>query len=123
MENKDKNVFDKFLDNYERANVKQEYEKVYQRPSKFKSIVGFSFSFIIFILLLFMFVFDWLYFFLLLFDVAICIFYGINLFTEKGIGLPKYVMVEKKEIQYKEEMDDTEDKDNKKEKYDTRKRY
>lgn len=94
MNNKERNVVDKFLDGYEYANnEKTVYKRVYQRPSKLKSVLGFIFSLIFFIILIRFFVFKVLYFVILLFDLAILAFYSINLFTEKGIGLPKTIEV------------------------------
>jgi len=38
-----------------------------------------------------------LFFIILLCDLGICFFYGINLFTKKGIRLPKHVLINKKD--------------------------
>lgn len=92
MDNKDKNIIDKFLDGYEKSsNTQRVYTRVYERPSKLKSLVGFIFSLLCFIILIRLFVFKMLYFVILIFNLLILAFYSINLFTEKGIGLPKTV--------------------------------
>lgn len=94
MDNNEKNIVDRFLDGYEYANSDRKYYKrVYQRPSKLKAIVGFGFSLIFFIILIRLFVFKLLYFVILLGDLAILAYYGINLFTKNGIGLPKTIEV------------------------------
>lgn len=95
MENKEKNIIDKFLDRYEDINNSNiRYKKVYQRPSKFKSLMGFIFSLFVLIILLSMFVFKLLYLILVIGVILTSLYYGINLFTKKGIGLPKSIPVE-----------------------------
>ncbi len=94
MDNNEKNIVDKFLDGYEYANSERKcYKRVYQKPSKIKAIIGFIFSLIFFIILIRLFVFKILYFIILIGDIVVCSYYGINLFTKKGIGLPKTVEV------------------------------
>jgi len=98
MNDKEKNIFDKFLDHYEKTTKNQKVSvKVFQKPSKLKSIIGFSFSLLLFFVLIRMFVFKLLFFIILLCDLGICFFYGINLFTKKGIRLPKHVLINKKD--------------------------
>lgn len=95
MDNKEKNIVDKFLDKYETiTNNQVRYKKVYQRPSKVKSLMGFVFWGILFVLLLFMFVFSLLYLVIMILVFLAVLYYGINLFTEKGFGLPKRVPVD-----------------------------
>ncbi len=101
MKNKDNNIIDKFLAHYDNMNAINEnieYQKVYKKPSRFKCIVGFIFSLLCFIFLIAFFVFKVMYFVILLFNILILAYYAINLFTEKGIGLPKMVPV--KNIDY-----------------------
>lgn len=94
MDNNEKNIVDRFLDGYEYANSEKTcYKRVYQKPSKIKSIIGFIFSLIFLIILIRLFVFKILYFVILIGDLAVCSYYGINLFTKKGIGLPKTIEV------------------------------
>lgn len=94
MNNKERNIIDKFLDSYEKSsNTKKSYVKIYQRPSKLKSLLGFIFSLLCFIVLIRLFVFKVLYFVILIFNLLILLFYSINLFTEKGIGIPKNIEV------------------------------
>lgn len=98
MDKKDKNIVDKFLDNYEAiSNNRVRYKRIYQKPSKFKSIIGFIFSIILTIMMLLMFVAKLMYFVLLLGVILTGVYYGINLFTEKGIGLPKRIPINENE--------------------------
>ena len=93
-DNKDKNIIDKFLEAYDGANEAsktKEYKRVYQRPSKFKCIVGFIFSGLIMFVLLGIFHFSFMYLLIFGVDLLFLLYYGINLFTKKGIGMPKYV--------------------------------
>ena len=53
MNNKERNIIDKFLDSYEKSsNTKKSYVRIYQRPSKLKSLLGFIFSLLCFIVLI-----------------------------------------------------------------------
>ena len=91
------NLIDYFLDNYE--SIPEEYERVYEKPKKSKCIIGFIGS-IIFLLALIPFAsLNSLFFVLLIGDLLLIAFYGINLFTEKGIKLPKTVKVERKVVE------------------------
>lgn len=90
MGKKDKNMLDIFLDNYG-TEKKVKYKRVYVKPDKNKCIRGFIFSLIFLIILLFIITFSFMYFLLLLGDLLIFLYYTINLFTERGIGLPKIV--------------------------------
>lgn len=91
MEKKEKNIIDNFLDNYGTEDRKIKYKKIFVKPSKFKCVVGFIFSFIFLILLLTLISFTFMYFLLLFGDLLIFLYYSLNLFTKKGIGLPKYI--------------------------------
>ena len=77
----------------------KEYERIYVRQSKGKSIIGFIFSLLIMLILIFVAGFKFHFIFLTIFiiDLIIIVYYGINLFTKKGIKLPKYVQVEKRD--------------------------
>lgn len=106
MDKKNKNIVDKFLEFYSKED-NYKFKTIYVRPSKFKSIVGFIFSVIFLILLLTLFTLKGFYFLLLIGDLLIVFYYGCNLFTKNGIGLPKNVLVyedneeDKKEERYK----------------------
>ena len=93
MNDKEKNIIDKFLDSYEKNNVEKKYVRVIVKPSKGKAIFGFIVSLILLIVLLTLFSLTFMYFLFLIGDLLIVIYYGINVFTEKGIGLPKTVEV------------------------------
>lgn len=90
----DKNIIDKFLEGYAVANEnsKQDpYQRVYQKPSKFKCIVGFIFSALIMFFLIRIFKLNFMFLLIFFIDLVVLIFYGVNLFTKKGIAIPKYV--------------------------------
>lgn len=94
MDDKNKNIIDKFLDAYDSANADSKtssYKRVYFRPSKFKCIVGLIFSGLIMFVLLGIFSFNFMYLIIFLVDLLFLLYYGINLFTKKGIGIPRYV--------------------------------
>lgn len=92
--NDNKRILDKFLDSYDKYTEKKtKLVRIYVVPTKIRSFFGFLFSGIFFILLLTMFNFNLVYFMLLLGSLSIAIYYGINLFTDKGIGLPRTVEV------------------------------
>ncbi len=94
---KDKNLVDMFLDGYSVANDESsnmKYKKIYRKPSKVKCIIGFIFCLLILIILIRHFVFKLIFFLILIGDILILLFYGINLFTKKGWGLPKYIKVD-----------------------------
>ncbi|MGN1371761.1 MAG: hypothetical protein ACI4XM_05770 [Candidatus Coprovivens sp.] len=93
MDNKNR-IVDKFLDKYaERSSRKTELVKVYVKPAKWRSCVGFIISTIFFLLLLTIFTIKFYYFVMLFVSLIIAIYYGINLFTEKGLGLPRTIEV------------------------------
>jgi len=95
---KDKNIIDRFLDDYEATDTSEDYQKVYRKPSKIKSISLFIVGVVFFlILILFMgFKFDMVHILLYGGDLIFMIYYGINGFTKKGISLPKYEKIKGK---------------------------
>ncbi len=123
---KNNGLVDKFLDSYDSYNQKKGQTKivtVYVRPTKFKSIVGFIFCLIFFVLLITMFTFNLFYFLMLLGSLAATIYYGINLFTPNGIGLPKSFEVPIEEENLQEDINEDDqlyqlDEENYKEKSD-----
>ena len=72
------------------------------KPNKFKSIIGFLFSLFVFGFIVFFMGFQFNIFFILVFLIdLLCLFYfGVNLFTKKGIATPKYkeVRISEKEV-------------------------
>lgn len=101
-----KGIVDKFLDGYDKySNKETELKKIYVKPTKFRSGIGFVFSTLFLILLLTVFTFSLVYFLLLIGSLSIAIYYGINLFTEKGIGLPRTVEVP---VKYEEDRQEIE---------------
>ena len=96
-----KNKLDVFLELYENSGKsKRRLKKIYYKPSLGKCIFGFLFSFLFFLILLFVFGFQikFMYFLLLFGDGIILFYYGVNLFSKKGIYLTKYVE-EKEDIE------------------------
>lgn len=69
------------------------------KPSKFKSIMGFIFSVCVLLFIIIFMKFQLNAFFLLvvLIDILCIIYFGLNLFTEKGIATPKYKEVRSSE--------------------------
>lgn len=90
----------------ENSKPPKEYERVYYKPQKWKSLIGFVFSLIFLGALLFVFSFNVNIYFIILFIgvVVVCAYYGINLFTKSGFLLPKFVL--KKEDKNVEEIKD-----------------
>jgi len=89
------NIVDKFLDRVEKeANKKIVYQRVYMRPSKVKSVIGFIVSLICFIVMIGLFSFTIFFWVLFLLNIVLLLFYAVNAFTEKGIALPKTIAVE-----------------------------
>ena len=106
MDNKEKNIVDKFLDTYDKYNSKQvEYRRVYIRPTKVKSVICFIFSLIFFILLLTIFTFNFMYFLLFFCYLVVLIYFGSYVFTDYGlcnsttieVSVNKEKIVEKKD--------------------------
>lgn len=92
----EKDKYKKVLKNILEKDEIVEQEKIYYRPSKFKTIFGFSFSLIIMIILLRMgFQLTVIYLTLFLGDLVILAYYALNLFTKEGFLLPKYVKKDK----------------------------
>lgn len=111
MNNGEKNIIDKFLDSYAKHGEKKtKTVRVVVKPSKLKCIGGFIFSLIIFIILLTFFTFNLTYFAMLIGDLLIMLYYGINLFTEKGFGLPRSVEVPLDELEDDEDLNDYSDR-------------
>ncbi len=95
------NLIDKFLEQYEAINEKNsriEYRRIIKKPKKFESVLGFAMSFIVLIILLIFFNLTGLYFAILLFDLLFLAYYGVNLFTKNGFGLPATVRVLNEEV-------------------------
>lgn len=112
--NQDKNHLDRFLEGLTtEGNKKVVYEKVYVRPSKFKSVIGFIMSLIVLIILIGLFTLSVMYFVLIIGDVLVFVFFAVNAFTEKGFGLPKTIgyVVEEDEEETEDELEEQEDEE------------
>lgn len=98
MNNKERNIVDKFLDVYDKQSTSNvEYKRIYVKPTKGASLLGFIVSLILFIIIVGFFSFSFMYFLLFFGCLVVVIYYGLNLFTEKGFGLPRTVAVPKSE--------------------------
>jgi len=103
MNPNEKNVVDKFLDKYEEISDKAPtVERVYIRPSKAKCLLYFAVCVGILFVMLFVMGFSFTigYILFLLGDIAIGAFFGYNLFSNVGIGIPTYVKHYYDEEQY-----------------------
>lgn len=85
---KENGFFDKFIEAYDKhASKKTEYRRYVVKPSKAKCIFGFIFSLVFFVIILSLFSFNFTYFIFFFGSLAVVLYYGINLFTKKGIGI------------------------------------
>ncbi len=94
---KNENLFDKFLDRYDainQRNARIEYRRIIKKPKMFEAILGFGVSIIVLIILIRYFSPTGMYFVILIVDLLFLSYYGVNLFTKKGFGLPATVAVE-----------------------------
>lgn len=105
MNENNKNIFDKFLDTYDKYNAKKKVNvETYYRPSKAKCIFGFIFCLIFFIILIRIFNFSLMYLFLFIGDLICLVYFGLNLFTERGFVIKqKHYVPEEYLIQDEEE--------------------
>ena len=111
--NHEKNNLDRFLEGLtSEGNKKITYDKVYERPSKAKSVIGFIISLIVLVILIGLFTLSVMYFVLIIGDVLLLVFFGVNAFTDKGIGLPKTIAYVVEDEEPEEEYDGQEEYDN-----------
>lgn len=104
---KENGFFDKIIDAYDKhASKKTEYRKFVVKPSKARCIFGFLFSLVFFFIILSLFAFNLTYFIFFFGSLAVVLYYGINLFTEKGIGIVHTV-----EVPVEEEVEEVEDEE------------
>jgi len=102
--NQDKNNLDRFLEGLTtEGNKKIHYEKTYVRPSKLKSVIGFVASLIFLIIMIGLFTLSVMYFVLLIGTVLVLVFFSVNVFTEKGLGLPKTIAYVEEDEEEEEE--------------------
>lgn len=94
---------DYFIEILLKSHKEKKYKKIYYRPSKIKNIIGFLFSSLIMLILLFILglQLNLLYFILFVGDALVIMYYGVNLFTKRGLLLPKYVNSEEKDDRYR----------------------
>ena len=110
--NQGRNNLDRFLEGLtQEGNKKIYYEKVYERPSKARSIIGFIISLIVLIIIIGLFTLSVMYFVILIVNILLLVFFGVNTFTEKGIGLPKTIpyVIEEEEPEVEDEEDYSEE--------------
>ena len=104
---KENGFFDKIIDAYDKhTSKKTEYRKFVVKPSKARCIFGFLFSLVFFFIILSLFAFNLTYFIFFFGSLAVVLYYGINLFTEKGIGIVHTV-----EVPVEEEVEEVEDEE------------
>ena len=105
-----KEKVDKFLSYLEKkGDEKVDYERVVVKPSKNRATVGFIISLLVFISCLFLLlgsVFGYIITFIVFIFV---VYYGVNVFGKKGIGIYKYVPVVKEEPEEKFELEEEEE--------------
>ncbi len=89
------NGIDKIINKIDEVgNKNYQYVRVYNKPGKVKSAIGFVAALIFFIIMIGLFSWNVMYFVMLIGSVLIMLFFGINLFTKKGFGIPKTVRYE-----------------------------
>jgi len=104
------NGIDKILNKIDEVgNKNYQYVRVYNKPGKVKSAIGFVASLIFLIIMIGLFSLNVMYFVLLIGSILIMLFFGINLFTEKGIGIPKTIRYEVKPEEEVEEVPEEEE--------------
>ena len=93
MKNKFKVIADNIFDSREK-----EYKRVWKRIPRAKSAFLFAGSLLIFIMLIILgFKINIVYMSVFVVNLAVLIVNGINLFTKKGIRLPKTIEIEKED--------------------------
>ena len=105
---------DGFLDGIaQESNKKKEYVRVYERPSKVKSVLGFIGALIFLVILIGLFTLNVMYFVLLIVNILVLFYFGVNAFTENGFSIGKTYIVqadeeepEENEEEYDEEYND-----------------
>lgn len=112
--NEKKNLIDNFLDKYDEYSAKKKVNvETYYRPSKVKCIFGFIFCLVFFLILLRIFHFSIIYLVIFIGDLVCLLYFGLNLFTEKGFVVKqKYYVSEEYLTQANEEQDDNDTNDN-----------
>ena len=108
MKDDKKNIVDSFLDKYEEMSSKKKVNiETYYRPSKAKCIFGFIFCLIFMLILIRIFTINIVFFVIFFGDMACLIYFGLNLFTEKGFVIKeKYRVPEEYLIQEEAEEDE-----------------
>ena len=96
------NIIDKFLQTYDSINQRNsriETRRIIKKPKKFESILGFGLSLMVLIILLRHVALspNGMFFVILIFDLLFLAYYGVNLFTKNGFGLPATIQVLKPE--------------------------
>lgn len=93
-----KNKIDNFLEFVEkRGNDNKKVKRVLYKPNKFKALRGFVFSLLILIACIILFFKSFWGIVIIIFDLLILIYYGINLFTKNGLGIYKKVYIDEEE--------------------------
>jgi len=105
---KKNNSIDKFLAYYKDISDEEYvYQKVYNRPSKFKCILMFIITlFLLFLIIRFLLSPTITFVFILIIDLLVCAYYGYNLFSKKGFVIGKTVKFKKSELEELQSDDD-----------------
>lgn len=104
MKDNKKNVFDTFLEKYDEYSSRKKVDiETYYRPEKGKCIFGFVFCLLFFFILIRVFTFSIVYFVILIGDFICLLYFGINLFTKKGIVIRRKHSVPEEYIKEAEE--------------------
>lgn len=86
MKDNKKNLFDTFLEKYDEYSCKKKVDiETYYRPSKGQCIFGFGFSLLFFLIFIRVFTFSIIFFVILIGDLLCLLYFGVNLFTKKGL--------------------------------------
>ncbi len=119
MKDDKKNIVDSFLDKYEEMSSKKKVNiETYYRPSKAKCIFGFIFCLIFMFILIRIFAFNIVFFVIFFGDLVCLIYFGLNLFTEKGFVIKQkyrvpehYLNQEEDEEEIVEDSEEVEDEE------------
>ena len=111
--NQNRRGLDGFLDGIaEESNRKKEYVRVYERPSKVKSVLGFIAALVFLVILIGLFTFNVMYFVLLIVNILVLVYFGVNAFTVNGFSIGKTYIVNADEEEPEEENYDDYDEEN-----------
>lgn len=116
MNDDKKNIFDNFLDQYDKFSSKKRVNiETYYKPSKAKSLFGFIFCTIFMLILIRIFSFNVIFMFIFLGDLVCLVYFALNLFTKKGFlvkqkyYVPEDYLIQEDESNNEEKTNEIED--------------